>query len=251
MGKSALVTGAGSGIGKAVACALAAEGVRLVLACRDPIEGKRTVEEILDCGGDALFLQTDVRRAEDVSAMVELAEQTYGRLDLAVNNAGVTHPATTLESITDAMFEEVISTNVAGTFFSMRAEIPALRRAGGGSIVNIASVASFTGSPGQGIYSAAKHAIVGLTRTGALENARESIRVNAVAPGVVKTRMFDDFIQASGGDPAIMEAVCNAHPVGRTGLAEEIADAVLFLSSSRSNFITGHTMLVDGGFTAQ
>jgi NAD(P)-dependent dehydrogenase (short-subunit alcohol dehydrogenase family) len=249
-GKSTVVTGAGSGIGKAVALAFAAEGANLVIADRDRSTGEQTTAQIVDDGGSAVFVPTDITGPAATDAMVAAAEESYGRLDIAVNNAGVAQPATPLHEITDELYSRIMNINLAGTFYSMRSEIPALLRAGGGAIVNVASIAAFTGTPGLSIYTATKHAVVGLTRSAATEYAKQGIRINAVAPGTIETQMIDDFIAASG-DASVMDPIRAAHPIGRTGVVEDVTGAVLYLASRQASFTIGHTILVDGGFTVQ
>jgi NAD(P)-dependent dehydrogenase (short-subunit alcohol dehydrogenase family) len=248
--KVALVTGGTSGIGRATAIAFAEAGAKVVIAGRRDAEGQEVVALIKKRGGDALFVKTDVSHEESVAALVEKTISTYGRLDAAFNNAGIegevgkpTHEQTA------ANYRAVIDINVLGVLLSLKYEIPAMLRNGGGAIVNNSSVGGLVGFPGASVYVASKHAVIGLTKTAALEYATKGIRVNAVAPGGIETPMFDRFTGGAKSDAH--DQLAKLHPIGRTGKPEEIAAAVLWLCATEASFVTGQTLAVDGGWTAQ
>jgi NAD(P)-dependent dehydrogenase (short-subunit alcohol dehydrogenase family) len=246
-GKVALVTGGTSGIGKATAIAFAQAGAKVVLSGRREKEGAAVVAEIERLGGTAAFVRADVAVEADVKAMVDFAVATYGRLDVAFNNAGVEWMGP-LESATEAEYRRVFDINVWGVLNSMRHEIPAMLRTGGGAIVNTSSVAGHIGMAQVSIYIASKHAVEGLTKAVALEFAGQNIRVNAVAPAVIATDMVDRFAGAEG---EMREYLKSLHPVGRIGTSEEVAAAVLYLCSDAASFTTGISVPVDGGFLAR
>ncbi|MGG6263029.1 SDR family oxidoreductase [Leptolyngbya sp. AN03gr2] len=251
-GKVALVTGGTSGIGKATAIAFAQAGAKVVVAGRRQSEGEAVVDKIQANGGEAFFIRTDVSNEAQVETLIETAMTTYGRLDLAFNNAGVEGEfgISTAEQ-TAEHYQQVFDINVKGVLLSMKHEIAAMLASGGGAIVNTASVASTIGLPGVGIYVASKHAVLGLTRSAALEYAQQGIRINAISPGSVETEM----LQRAAGDPAEASAgrtfLKNLHPIGRFATPEEIAATVVFLVSSDAAFVTGANLLADGGWTAQ
>ena len=247
-GKVALVTGGGSGIGRATALAFAREGAQVVIGNRKVQRGEETVSMIRDAGGTASFKRTDVLVAAEVKALVDHAVTTYGRLDVAFNNAGIEGEVKpTLVDQTEANFDAVMGVNVKGVWLSMKYEIPLMLEQGGGAIVNCSSVSGVIGFPGIGIYSASKHAVIGLTKTAALEYSAQGIRINAVNPAVIDTEMVDrmtDGMNMKKGD------LTTFHPIGRLGRVEEVAEAVLWLCSDKASFVTGHSMIIDGGFTA-
>jgi NAD(P)-dependent dehydrogenase (short-subunit alcohol dehydrogenase family) len=248
-GKVALVTGGGSGIGRATALAFAREGAQVVIGNRNVQRGEETVSIIRHAGGTASFQPTDVLIAAEVEALVNHAIAEYGRLDVAFNNAGTegdTKP--TLVDQTEANFDAVMGINVKGVWLSMKYEIPRMLEQGGGAIVNCASVAGIIGFPGIGIYVASKHAVIGLTKTAALEYSAQGIRINAVNPAVIDTEMVD---RLTDGMNMKKDDLTAFHPIGRIGRVEEVAEAVLWLCSGKSSFVTGHSLLVDGGFTAR
>jgi NAD(P)-dependent dehydrogenase (short-subunit alcohol dehydrogenase family) len=246
-GKVALVTGGTSGIGKATAIAFAQAGAKVVLSGRREKEGAAVVAEIERLGGTAAFVRADVAVEADVKAMVDFAVATYGRLDVAFNNAGVEWMGP-LDQATEAEYRRVFDINVWGVLSSMRHEIPAMLRTGGGAIVNTSSVAGHIGMAQVSIYIASKHAVEGLTKAVALEFAGQNIRVNAVAPAVIATDMVDRFAGAEG---EMREYLKSLHPVGREGRSEEVAAAVLYLCSDTAQFTTGISLPVDGGFLAR
>ncbi|MEH6693004.1 MAG: SDR family NAD(P)-dependent oxidoreductase [Pseudorhizobium pelagicum] len=244
-GKVAIVTGAGSGIGEAVAKELAACGARVLVAdlYQDAID--RVVGEICANDGKALGFQADVSDPVAVEAMVAYAEETFGGLHLAVNNAGVGGP---LEPAADYPLDgwrQVIDINLSGVFYCTKFEIPAMLRAGGGAIVNMASILGSVGTAGAIAYVAAKHGVLGLTKVAAMEYAAQGVRVNAVGPGYIDTPLLANL------DPEVYEKLKSLHPIGRIGTSEEVAALTCFLLSDRASFITGSYHLVDGGYVAQ
>jgi NAD(P)-dependent dehydrogenase (short-subunit alcohol dehydrogenase family) len=247
-GKVAVVTGASAGIGRAAAQALAAEGATVVLADLDAERGERAATEIRDKGGTALFVATDVSDDAQVAALVERTVREFGGLDLAFNNAGVEGAPAVTHECTMANWQRTLAVDLTGVWSCMRHEIPAMLDRGGGSIVNCASVAGLVGFASIPAYTAAKHGVVGLTKTAAIEYAESGIRVNAVCPGVIDTEMVERF---TGHDPDAEAAMLAMEPVARLGRPEEIADAVVWLCSPRSSFVTGQAIAVDGGFVAR
>lgn len=245
-GQSILVTGATSGIGRVTALALAQAGAHVTITGRRATEGALVVAEIKKHGVKAAFVQGSVADEAHVIKAVETAAGLTGKLDGAFNNAGVESAMTNTADDTSEEFRRVFDINVLGVMLSMKHEIRAMLKTGGGSIVNNASIAGRVGMPGFGIYIASKHAVLGLTKSAALEVAKQNIRVNAVSPGGIETDMLDRF---TGGNADAATYMANLHPIGRVGKSEEIAKPVLFLLSSESAFITGHDLLVDGGFT--
>ena len=246
-GKVALVTGGTSGIGKTTAIEFARAGAKVVLTGRREKEGAQVVDEIRKLGGDAAFVRADVAKDADVKAMVDFTVGKYGRLDIAFNNAGVewTGP---LDQATEAEYRRVFDINVWGVLNSMRHEIPVMLKNGGGAIVNNSSVAGHVGLGQVSVYIASKHAVEGLTKSVALEFAKQNIRINAVAPGVIATDMLDRF---AGKESEMRDSLTSIIPVGRIGAGEEIAAAVLYLSSDDAKFTTGTSLVVDGGYVAQ
>lgn len=242
-GKVALVTGGTSGIGKAAAIAFAGAGAKVVLSGRREKEGEQVVAEIKKLGGEAAFVSGDIAKDADVKAMVKFAVGKFGKIDIAFNNAGVEWVGP-LEQATEAEYRRVFDTNVWGVLNSMRQEIPVMLKNGGGTIVNTSSVAGHIGFPQISVYIASKHAVEGLTKSLALEFAKQNIRINAVAPGPIVTEMWDRF--AGEAKDQIIATV----PVGRVGTAEQIAAAVLYLSSDAAKFTTGTSLVVDGGYIA-
>ncbi len=244
--KVALVTGGTSGIGKTTAIEFARAGAKVVLSGRREKEGANVVSEIQQLGGAAAFIRADVAKDADVKAMVDFTVTTYGRLDIAFNNAGVEWIGP-LDQATEAEYRRIFDINVWGVLNSMRHEIPAMLKNGGGAIVNTSSVAGHIGM-GPSIYTASKHAVEGLTKALALEFAKQNIRINAVAPAGVATDMVDRF---AGKEGDMRDYLTSLHPVGRIGASEEIAAAVLYLCSDDAKFTTGTSLVVDGGMLAQ
>ncbi len=246
-GKVALVTGGTSGIGKATAIEFARAGAKVVLSGRREKEGANVIAKIEQLGGAAAFVRTDIAKDADVKAMVNFTVATYGRLDIAFNNAGVEWMGP-LDQATEAEYRRVFDINVWGVLNSMRHEIPVMLKTGGGAIVNTSSVAGHVGMGQVSIYTASKHAVEGLTKALALEFAKQNIRINAVAPGAIATEMFDRF---AGKHSEVLDSLSSLIPVGRIGASEEIAAAVLYLCSDNAKFNVGTSLVVDGGFIAQ
>lgn len=248
--KVALVTGAGSGIGRATALAFAEQGARVVVGDIGAEAGEETVRLIRDRGGEATFVPTDVSKEADVAAMVARVVGAYERLDYAFNNAGLTQNSQPLAEQPSETYDRVFDVSVRGVWLSMRAEIEQMLRQGGGTIVNMGSMSSVVGIAGLTTYTGSKHAILGLTRGAALDYARQGIRINAVGPGTIDTPMIRRFVELAGTE-SVMDPIRAAHPVGRIGRAEEVAAAVLWLCSDAASFVVGHMLMVDGGYSAQ
>jgi NAD(P)-dependent dehydrogenase (short-subunit alcohol dehydrogenase family) len=247
-GKSVLVTGAASGIGLAAARAFAAEGARLVLADLNGAGAETAAASIRAAGGEAIAAALDVADFEQCAAAVALAVSRYGALDIAFNNAGM--PSVITREFEDFTLEEwrrLIDVNLGGVFNCMKAEVPAFKAAGGGAIVNTASVASLVAAPGMAAYVASKHGVAGLTKAAALDLIRHGIRVNAVCPGMVRTAMLAPLMD----DPQMLKHMESQVPIGRIGEAQEIARAVLFLASEDASYMVGALLSVDGGVTLQ
>ena len=247
-GKIALITGAGSGIGRASALTFAREGAKVAVADKVVDGGQETVRMVEAAGGTASFIEVDVSDAASVEAMVNATVETYGRIDCAYNNAGIEGQVAPTDSYADDMFDKVIAVNLTGVWLCMKYEIPRLLEQGGGAIVNTASGAGLIGVAGLSAYVASKHGVIGLTKTAALEYAKSGIRVNAVCPGLIQTPMVE---RLTADQPQLGEALVAMEPVGRTGRPEEIAESVVWLCSDAASFVTGHAMSVDGGFVAQ
>lgn len=247
-GKVALVTGGGTGIGRATAIAFAREGASVVIGNRNSEAGEAVVKAIQDAGGQASFLRTDVSSEDDVKALIEHAVATYGRLDVAFNNAGIGGAAGPLAEQSSDNYDKVMDINVKGVWMSMKYEIRAMLKSGGGAIVNNSSVGGLVGFAGVSVYSASKHAVMGLTKSAALEYSSHGVRVNAVNPAVIRTPMAEGLAKLRKGEPDDFAAV---HPIGRIGEPEEVADAVLWLCSDKASFVTGTATCVDGGYTVQ
>jgi NAD(P)-dependent dehydrogenase (short-subunit alcohol dehydrogenase family) len=245
--KSVIVTGAGSGIGRAAALAFAAEGANVTVADIDDQHGRATVAQLRELGARAEFVRADVSCAADCAAMVEHAVSRYGRLDVAFNNAGINIGAAPIADVEDAQWERIVAINLTGVFLCMKHEIPAMKRSGGGTIINTASVGGVIGTAGITAYCATKHGVVGLTKSAALDHIKDGIRINAVCPGGTYTAMLAEWFK----DPEVERTAKAATPIGRMADPAEIARAVLFLASEESSFMVGHALVVDGGLTAQ
>jgi NAD(P)-dependent dehydrogenase (short-subunit alcohol dehydrogenase family) len=245
--RSVLVTGAGSGIGRATSQLFAAEGARVVAVDQNEADAEKTVALIKEAGGDALAIAADVSSEADCRGMVERTVAAYGKLNIAFNNAGVGASGFAVADEEEIAFSRLIDVNLKGVFLSMKYEIPAMLAAGGGAIVNTASVAGLVGERGIGAYAASKHGVVGLTRTAALDYIGRGIRINAVCPGATRTRILAEWFQ----DPKVEQFILSRHPIGRIAEPEEIGRAVLFLASDDASFVVGQALAVDGGLTAQ
>ncbi|MBD1865478.1 MULTISPECIES: SDR family oxidoreductase [Trichocoleus] len=246
--KVALVTGGTAGIGRATAIAYAQQQAKVVVVGRRMDEGEETVRLIKDTGGEAIFVQADVTKEADVEAMVDKAVGVFGRLDIAFNNAGMVGENPSLIEQTEVEYERIMNVNVKGVWLSMKYEIAQMLKQGSGSIVNTSSGAGVVAVPTQPLYTASKHAVVGLTKAAALQYAKAGIRINVVAPAAIETDMFE---AATGGQDEVKAYITGLHPIGRIGTPLEVANAVLFLSSDLASFVTGETLMVDGGYVAQ
>lgn len=244
-GRVALVSGAGSGIGRAIAVACAREGARVVVSDVAEDKGRETVQQIASAGGEAHFVKADASKADDHVALVSETVERFGALHAACNNAGISGGIAPLAEYPLDDWDRTIGINLSGVFYGMRAQIPAMLDAGGGSIVNMASILGQVGSEGSSAYVAAKHGVVGLTRTAALEYATRNLRVNAVGPGYIRTPLIEKFGEE------MLAGVQAKHPVQRLGRPEEIAEMVVWLLSDRASFVTGAYYPVDGGYLAQ
>lgn len=246
-GKTVLITGAGSGIGRATALAFAAEGANVIACDVDDVGGAATVATLRKSGAEGEFVHADVSRAADCTAMVERAVSRFGRLDVAFNNAGINIAVAPIAEIDEAQWQRIVGINLTGVFLSMKAEIPAMKRNGGGAIINTASVGGLIGTAGVTAYCATKHGVVGLTRSAALDYVKEGIRINAICPGGTRTAMLEEWFK----DPEVERAALARTPIGRMADPAEIARTVLFLASDESSFMVGHALVADGGLTAQ
>ena len=243
-GKVALVTGASSGIGRATALAFARAGAKVVAASRRITEGEETVRHILDTGGEAIFVKTDVSNASEVEALVNKTMDIYGRLDCACNNAGIAAFSSLIDTLEED-WNQMLNVNLKGTWLCLKYEIPAMLKHGGGAIVNMASVGGVVGFTRYATYCASKGGVIALTQAAAMEYANSGIRINVVSPGAIETDMLASI-------PAdLLARIPEAHPIGRTGKPKEIAEAVVWLCSDAASFMIGHNMIIDGGYTAQ
>jgi len=248
-GKVALITGGSSGIGRSVGLLFAREGARVVVTARRTDEGEETVQMIREAGGEACFVQTDVSQAAAVQALVNTCVTRYGRLDYAVNNAGIEGSIVPMIDYTEDDWDAIIDINLKGVWLCMKAEVVQMQQNGGGAIVNVSSVGGLIGFPRMGPYVATKHGIIGLTKTAALEYATHHIRVNVLCPGLIDTPMADRVVkglQAGGIDAEHL--VMSLTPLKRRGTPAEIAEAAVWLCSDAASYVTGHAMVVDGGF---
>ncbi len=251
-GKVALITGAGNGIGRAAAIGFATRGAKVVVVDRDTVGGEATAGILRQQGGDALFVAADVTQSGDVKNYVRLALDKYGTIDFFYNNAGIEGTVAPTHEYDEDTFDRVIAVNVKGVFLGLRHVLPVMIAQGRGAVVNTASVAGLVASPGMPAYVASKHAVIGLTKTAAGEVARAGVRVNAVCPGPIDTRMIHSLeAMLNPGDPASVSSRYQSNiPIGRYGTAEEVANLVIFLSSDLASNITGAQYVVDGGRTA-
>jgi len=245
-GKVAIVTGGGSGIGKAIAVLYASEAAKIVVSDLNEAGGNETVAAIKAQGGEAIFVKADTSKPDDSKNVVEQAVKKFGGLHIAVNNAGIGGPLKPIGEYPVDGWEKVISINLSGVFYGLRYQIPAILDSGGGSIVNIASILGKVGAANSCAYVSAKHGVVGLTEAAALEYASKKIRVNSIGPGYIITPLLTNSL-----DEATMKALVGLHPMGRLGKSEEVAELALFLNSDKASFITGSYYNVDGGYLAQ
>ncbi len=247
-GKVALITGGSYGIGSATAVAFAKRGAKVIVA--DWMEDKEgeTLKQIKNTGGEGIFISCDVSKTDQVKTLIEKTVARFGRLDFAFNNAGIEGIMAPSHECTEENWDKTIGINLKGVWLCMKHEIPLMLKQGKGAIVNCASVAGLIGFPGLPAYVATKHGVVGLTKTAALENAKQNIRINAVCPGVIKTAMID---RITGKDKVVEKQYADMEPVGRMGQPEEVAEAVVWLCSDAASFVTGHALPVDGGWIAR
>ncbi len=244
--KVAVVTGASSGIGRATALAFAREGAKVVVSDIDAERGNEVVQAIKDEGGEARFIPANVANADEVEALVRLTVEAFGRLDFACNNAGVGGAAAPTGEYDLDEWHKVININLNGVFYGMRYQIPEMLKQGGGVIVNMASILGQVAFPMSPAYVTAKHGVIGLTKNAAVEYAQQGVRVVAVCPAFIHTPMVDDGLPAD-----VKQQLAQMHPMGRFGTPEEVADLVVWLCSDQASFVTGSSILVDGGYVAQ
>jgi NAD(P)-dependent dehydrogenase (short-subunit alcohol dehydrogenase family) len=250
-GKVALVTGAASGIGREVALAFGKQGAKVVVSDVAKEGSDETARLIHEAGSEATFVQCDVTQSKQVEALISKAVETYGRLDAAVNNAGIEGTLVTTADYPEEMWNRVLSVNLTGHWLCMKYEIPQMLKQGSGSIVNMASILGIVGFATASAYTAAKHGVLGITQVAALEYATQGIRVNAICPGFIETPMVMQRGIAVGTHPEAYQQLAALHPMKRLGKPREVAEAALWLCSDAASFVTGTALLVDGGYTAQ
>jgi NAD(P)-dependent dehydrogenase (short-subunit alcohol dehydrogenase family) len=244
--KTAIVTGAGSGIGRAIAILYAKEGARVAVSDVDESGGKETVDQITKAGGQASFIKADTSNPEDNRRLVDETVKKFGGLHLAVNNAGIGGPLADTGDYPIDGWDKVIAINLSGVFYGMRYEIPAILNSGGGSIINMASILGQVGTAMSPAYVAAKHGVVGLTRAAGLSYAKRNVRINAIGPAYIRTPLIENAL-----DEATLNALVGLHPIGRLGDPNEVAELALWLISDKASFVTGAYYAVDGGYLAQ
>ena len=244
-GKTAIITGASSGIGKSTALLFAEEGAKIVITDLNAEGGKNVVKEIESKGGEAIFVKVDTSNPEDSKKSVEQTVAKFGKLDIAVNNAGISGPMQSIGEYDINAWNKVISINLSGVFYGMRYQIPAMLKNGSGSIINIASIMGSVATAGLSAYVTSKHGVAGLTKAGAIEYSKQGIRINAVGPGYIETPILNVLEKEQ------RDALAGLHPIGRLGEPEEVAELILWLASDKSSFVTGAYYPVDGGYLAQ
>lgn len=248
-GKVALITGGSSGIGLATAIAFAKKGAAVVIADIDETAGEKAVETIKSQGGEAIFVKTDVSSSEQIQALVNKTVEQFGGLDYAVNNAGIGGESVPTAEITEAGWDRVIGINLTGVWLGMKYQIPEMLKRGGGAVVNVASILGKVGFANAAAYVAAKHGVVGLTKSAAMEYATQGVRVNAVCPAFIYTPMLANAGMAEGTE--MYDYIASKHPVQRMGTSEEVANMIVWACSDEASFVTGASLMVDGGYTAQ
>lgn len=244
--KIAIVTGGGSGIGRAVCIKFAAKGAKVVVADVDEAGAQETISEIRNTGGDAIFVRADTSSPKDNEELVKKTVDTYGALHIACNNAGIGGPLAPTGDYPIEGWNKVIAINLSGVFYGMHYQIPEMLKAGGGAIVNMASILGYVGTAMSPAYVAAKHGVVGLTKSAAIEYAQKNIRINSIGPGYITTPLLTKNLTEEQ-----MAGLVTLHPIGRLGTAQEVAELVLWLSSDKASFVTGSYYTIDGGYTAQ
>lgn len=247
--KTVIVTGGSVGIGKATAIAFAQKGFNVVISGRNEIAGQQAAEEITSTGATCIYMKVDIRSETQVAALIDETVKIFGNLDVLVNNAGIAgEQSGFLADNTTENFRDLIDTNILGLFFGMKYAIKAMLKSGGGSIVNLASIAGANGLPYAAQYCASKHAVVGLTKAAAVEYATQGIRINAIAPGAIKTDILKTAIDSGSYSE---ESIASLHPMNRLGEVEDIANGILFMASDEAGFMTGNILFVDGGYQAK
>lgn len=244
--KVAIVTGGGSGIGRAIAVLYASEGAKIVVSDVDEKGGNETVDQIKSKGGDAIFVKSDTSKPEDSRNVVDEAVKKFGGLHIAVNNAGIGGPIQQTADYPFESWEKVIGINLSGVFYGMHYQLKAILKSGGGSIVNVASILGKVGTKGSPAYVASKHGVIGLTEAAALEYANQNVRINSIGPGYIQTPLLTKSL-----DETAMKSLVGLHPIGRLGTSEEVAELALWLNSDKASFVTGAYYNVDGGYLAQ
>ncbi len=244
--KVAIITGTSSGIGADIARTLASDGYVLVITARRRDRGEALEAEIKASGSEVVFIQADLTKEEDIKYVHDFTLQKFGRIDLAVNNAGV-HRMTSIIDTELEDYQAIMDTNVKAVWLGMKYQIQAMQNQGGGSIINIASNVAHNGAKNMAVYAASKHAVLGLTKAAALDHANENILINAVSPGPTRTEMFDG---AVNGNQEMEDAIIDWVPLGRIGLSQDVANAVSYIASDKASFMTGHSMVIDGGTLA-
>jgi len=247
-GKVLFITGASTGIGRATAFSFAKAKAHVAVVDVNTDAGSMTARMIKEQGGSAEFIRCDVSREPEVKSAIDQTVKAFGGIDYAFNNAGIEGEQCVTPACSTENWDKVIGINLTGVWYCMKYEIPEMLKRGGGSIVNCSSIAGLIGFPGIPAYTAAKHGVLGLTKTAALEYAKSNIRVNAVCPGVIQTPMIDRFVH---GEAQALKVLSSGEPIGRVGQPDEIAQSVLWLCSDSSSFVTGHSLAVDGGWVAQ
>ena len=250
-GKVALVTGGGSGIGRAVISAFARAGARVVIADCDTAGAEASLAGVRAAGGEGVAIACDTSRAGDVADLVRRTVERWGRLDVAVNNAAIQGRIASTVDCTEENWDRILSVNLKGVWLCLKYEIEAMLRAGRGAIVNVASNFGLVGSRGMPAYSASKHGVIGLTKTAALEYAKQGIRVNAVCPGPTRTAMVDKILREQPELAPLIDGIEAVQPIGRMGEADEVAEAILWLCSDAARLVIGGVLTVDGGYVAQ